>query len=122
MEAIFFAIISYFGWGIGVLLEAVAARKLRPYSLIFWSYVFTVVLLGLYAPFRLGDLKNLTVELLGLILILSFIAFFMGIIFYYEALRIGNRALVGTIASSFPIVAVILSIIFLGERVNTQQA
>lgn len=56
-----------------------------------------------------------------MVLTLAFIGIFLGTIFYYEALRIGNRALVGTIASSFPAVAVILSIVFLGERVSIQQ-
>src|SRR3989344_1097206 len=121
MEAIFFALVSYSAWGTGVFIEAIVARKLHPYSLIFWSYLFSFILMSFYAPFVVGDLKNLTVGILVLIIVLSFIALFLGIIFYYEALRIGNRALVGTIASSFPLVSVILSVIFLGDRVNSFQ-
>ena len=121
MPAIFFALISYIGWGIGILLEAVVARKLGFYSLIFWTYVLSFVLMSFYAPFATGDLKNLTIGIFFLILILSFQALFLGAFFYYEALRIGNRVLVGTIVSSSPFVSMILSVIFLGERLNNQQ-
>ncbi len=121
MPAVFFALISYFAWGFGVFMEAIVARKIKPYSLIFWSYVISLIIMSFYAPFALSDLKHLTVGTFILIIVLSFQALFLGAIFYYEALRIGNRALVGTIASSFPLVSVILSVIFLGERVNSQQ-
>lgn len=121
MEAIIFALVSYFTWGTGIFFEAIIARKLRWYSLTFWSFILSVLVLSLYAPFALKDLTGLTFNILILILILAFVGIFLGTIFYYEALRIGNRALVGTIASSFPLVSVILSVIFLGDRVNIQQ-
>lgn len=98
------------------------ARRLRWYSLIFWSHLFSIVLLSLYAPFVIKDLGGLTFNILALVLILAFVGIFLGTVFYYEALRLGNRALVGTIASSFPAVTVILSLIFLGDRVSFQQA
>lgn len=121
MPAIFFALISYFGWGTGSLLEAIVARRLFSYSLIFWSHLLSFLLLSLYAPFALPDLKNLTPGILIIVIVLAFIGIFFGTIFYYEALKIGNRALVGTITASFPAVTVVLSLIFLGDRVSLQQ-
>lgn len=121
MPAIFFALISYMGWGTGVFVEAILARRLRWYSLTLWSFLFSVLVMSFYVPFAIKDLANLTFSLLILILTLAFIGIFSGTVFYYEALRIGNRALVGTIASSFPVVAVLISIIFLKETVSIQQ-
>jgi len=121
MPAIFFALISYLGWGTGVFVEAIVARRLRWYSLTFWAYILSFVILSFLTPFFIKDFAGLTFSLLILILLLAFVGIFLGTIFYYEALRIGNRALVGTIASSFPAVAVILSIIFLGEKLSIQQ-
>ncbi len=121
MEAIFFAIISYFGWGIGIFFEAIAARKLNSYSFAFWAFLLTVVVLSFYAPFVLDDLNGLTIHIFLLIVTLAIMALFLGSIFYYEALKIANRTLVGTIASSFPIVTVILSTLFLKEKVSTEQ-
>jgi len=51
---------------------------------------------------------------LGVLLLVGFIAF-------NEALRIENAPLVGTIAASFASVVFILSIIFLGETISSQQ-
>ncbi|MBI2020759.1 DMT family transporter [Candidatus Daviesbacteria bacterium] len=121
MEAIIFALITYFAWGIGIFFEAIVARKLNPYSFAFWAFLLSVVVMSFYAPFILDDLSGLTVNLFLLNITLSIIALFLGSISYYEALKITNRALVGTIASSFPLVTVILSMLFLGEKVSSQQ-
>lgn len=77
--------------------------------------------MSIYAPFALSDLQNLSLEILTLTFILAFVGMFLGIIFYYEALRRGNRALVGTITASFSAVTVVLSIIFLGDKISLQQ-
>ncbi len=121
MTAIIFALISYFAWGIGIFFEAIVARKLNSYSLAFWAFLFSVLIMSFFTPFALNDLKNLTLSIFILIVTLALLALFLGTICYYEALKIANRILVGTIASSFPIVTVILSLIFLGEKISFQQ-
>jgi len=121
MSAILFALTSYVGWGTGSLLEAIVSRKLYSYSLLFWSHLISFILLSIYAPFALSDLNNLSFDILIIIFILAFVGIFLGTIFYYEALRAGNRALVGTITASFPAVTVVLSLIFLGDRTSFQQ-
>lgn len=121
MSSIIFALISYFGWGIGSLLEAIIARRLNSYSLLFWSHLLSFIILSIYTPFALSDLKNLSLNNLLLIFILAFVGIFLGTVFYYEALKLGNRALVGTITASFPAVTVILSLIFLGDRISFEQ-
>lgn len=120
MVAIIFALISYVGWGTGVFAEAIVARKLPPLSLAFWALSLSVLIMSFYAPFALKDLVSLTPAILILIIILSVIGLFGGLS-YYQALNLGNPGLVGTIASSFPAVVVLLSVIFLGERVSIQQ-
>lgn len=121
MEAIFFALISYFAWGSGVLVEAIVARRMSSYSLAFWSFTFSFIVTSFYVPFAIGSLAGLTWGIFLLNFTLALVGILFGTLLYYEALRIENRALVGTIASSFPIVAVILSIIFLGEKVSSIQ-
>jgi len=120
MEPIVFAIISYFTWGTGAFFEAIVARKLDSYSLTFWGFVFSVLILSFYAFFQTTALAFLTLNLLILNIILG-IVLILGIIFYYEAYKVANRAIVGTIAQSFPVVVVILSLLFLGERVSLLQ-
>lgn len=121
MQAIIFALISYFTWGSGVFAEAIAARRLSPYSLTFWSFTLSFIVTSFYAPFAIGSLVGLTFGIFILNLVLAFGGILFGTLVYYEALRIENRALVGTIASSFPMVTVVLSIVFLGEKVSGLQ-
>jgi len=121
MEAIIFALIAFFGWGVGIFFEAIAARKLNSYSFAFWAFLLTVVVLSFYTPFVVDDLNGLTIHIFLLTVTLAIMALFLGSISYYEALKIANRALVGTIASSFPLVTVILSILFLKEKISTEQ-
>ena len=120
MQAIIFALVSYFTWGVGILFEAIAAKKLESKSFIFWGLLIGFFLSIFYAPFVLDDLKNLTV---GLLLINLIIAVFWigGTIIYYEALKQGSPTLIGAIASSFPMVIVILSIIFFQEKISFYQ-
>ncbi|KKR86292.1 MAG: hypothetical protein UU34_C0017G0008 [Candidatus Curtissbacteria bacterium GW2011_GWA1_41_11] len=121
MQAILFALVSYFTWGTGILVEAIVARKINSFSLALWALILSVVVSSFYVPFVVNDLKNLTFGLLIFIIAIGLVGLFFGTIVYYEALKKGNRALVGTIASSFPAVAVLISVIFLNERISTNQ-
>lgn len=121
MQAIIFALISYFTWGTGILVEAIVARKLNSFSLALWALILSVIASSFYAPFVLNDLQNLTLGLLIFIIVIGIVGLFFGTIVYYEALNKGNRALVGTIASSFPAVAVLISVVFLHEQISKNQ-
>lgn len=121
MEVIIFALISYFSWGTGALIEAIVARKINPYSFTFWSFVLSVFILSFYAFFQTTILNLLTLNVLIINIVLG-IVLIVGIIAYLEAYRNTSRVIVGTIAQSFPSITVMLSVIFLGERVYIAQA
>lgn len=115
-----FALISYFGWGSGDIFGTIAARKLGAYSASLYSYILRIGIFGLYIPFALADLSNLTRDTfllnigLGVLLLIGFVAF-------NEALRIANPSLVLSIAASFAALVVVLSVIFLKETLNSPQ-
>lgn len=120
MQAIIFALIAYFAWGIGITFEAIAARKIESKSFSFWGFFLAFIITSFFAPSALSKTNNIS---LGLVGICYLIAFFIiaGVICYYEALKKGNPSLVGTIGSSFPLVTVILSPIFLKEKITIYQ-
>jgi drug/metabolite transporter (DMT)-like permease len=120
MESIIYALIAFLTWGIGITFEAIAARKLESKSFAFWGFFLGFILTSFYTPFALSQLYHLNWTLFR---ICYLIAFFIitGVIFYYEALKIGNPSLVGAIGSSFPFVTVILSVLFLKEKLDFQQ-
>ena len=121
MAAIIFALIAYFGWAVGAFFETIAARKINSYSLTFWGLLIGAAISSFYLPFAISSISGFTLGLLLLNLLLAL--FFIGGIFvYYEALKIENRSLTGTIAQAFPVFTVILSILFLGEKLNFIQA
>jgi drug/metabolite transporter (DMT)-like permease len=119
--AIIFAVIAYFSWAIGIFFEAVAARRINSYSLTFWGLVIGAILSTFYLPFALHLAQGYTSDLLLLNILLA-LFFIGGTIIYYEALKLENRSLIGTITSAFPVFTVILSIFFLGERVDLMHA
>src|SRR3989338_7815108 len=121
MQAILFALISYLGWGTGDVFGTIATRKIGAYSTTFWYLIFQIFLFSFLALFFIADLKNLTLPVLALNLVLGVIGT-LGLIAFYEGLRIANASLVGTIAASFAALAVVLSIIFLGETITWPQA
>ncbi|MBI2596576.1 DMT family transporter [Candidatus Daviesbacteria bacterium] len=121
MLAIIFAFISYLGWGIGDILGAQTSRKIGGYSFSLYLSVIGLILSSFYIPFALADLNKFTLESLIIIIILTFLGP-IPLVAFYEGLRVGNAAVVGTIASSFALVTVLLSIIFLGEKISLGQS
>lgn len=119
--SILFALISFAGWGVGDIFGTIVTRKIGAYSTTFWNLVAGFILLSLYAPFAPGNLKELTPALLSLIVALGIIGI-LGSTAFNEGLRTASAPLVGTIASSFGAISAVLSMLFLGERVNTAQA
>lgn len=120
MEAIIFALISYFGWGIGSVFSTISARKLGGYSTTFWMGLSGLLFLSLYAPFVLNDLNNLTMPVLFINLIVGVFGW-IGAIAGYKSLTVTNAALAITIQSAYPILAVILSLIIFKEHITPQQ-
>ena len=111
MPAIFFALVAFFGWGTGDIFGTVATRKIGPYSTTFWYILLQVPIFAVLIPFFYGNLQNLTIEILILNTTLGLIGT-IGLVAFYEGLKVGNAALVGTIAASFAALTVLLSIIF----------
>lgn len=120
MLAIFFALISFLGWGIGDIFGTVATRKIGAYSTSFWSMVVGVVAFSIFIPYVSHNLNNFTFHILFLNIVLGII-FIIGLISFNEALRMSNPSLVGTISASFAALTVILSVIFLKESLSFLQ-
>ncbi len=121
MEPIIFALIAYFGWGIGDIFGTISARKLGSYSVCFWGLALRLVVFSLYIPFALADIPQITAELVLLSLSLGVILS-VGSLAFNEGLNIANPSLVGAIAASFAALVVVLSIVFLKETITTSQA
>lgn len=116
MNAIFFALVSYIGWGSGDIFSAKASRKIGTFITAFWTDFIGFIFLSLFVPFFLQDLKRIDAEIFFITLLLSIILWIAWPVFL-EALRIGNSSIVGTIAGSFGGLVVIFSKVFLKESI-----
>lgn len=121
MSAIFFALISYIGWGTGDIFGTIVTRKIGGFSISVWSMLLSLLIFSLLIPSSLNDLQNLTPNIflvnviLGLLLMASLVS-------YNVALKISNASLVAAISASFPALVVVFSMIFLKEPVTSSQA
>lgn len=118
--AIIFALIAFVGWGIGDIFGGVVSRKIGGISSAFWSYVFCLIFASFYAPFAFNELQHITLQTIIILLILAPIGM-VPLITLYEGIKVGNASLVGTIGASFAALVVILSIIFLGDKITFYQ-
>lgn len=118
--SIFFALISYLGWGTADIFTAVATRKIGTFLSTFWTYVLGFLVLTFFTPFFLKDLNRLNLDIFFITVVLGFILWLAWPIFI-EALRIGNASIVGTVAGSFGALVVVFSIIFFKESLEAVQ-
>lgn len=117
---LFYAVISLIGWGTGDFFGAIAARRLGSYNTSFYTYAICAVYGLAFIPFALGTLHYFTTTLLLFTVFLAIIQA-LGYFAFCEGIKIGNSSLVGTIGGSFTSLVVILSVIFLGDRLNAGQ-
>ncbi len=121
MLAVIFAILTFIGWGTGDIFGVFSSRRLGAFRSALWVNIITVPYLAILAPFFLDELFTFTLPILilnavlGVIVTCAFMAFL-------EGARLGKPSILGAIAGSFPALVVILSIIFLGEKLSSIQA
>jgi drug/metabolite transporter (DMT)-like permease len=118
--AIAFALLSFFCWGTGDIFATLVCRRLGSYSSNIWTQIFKLAIFGLYVPFALAFLSQMTAGIFLYCLILG-VVLSVANVSYNEALRIANPSLVGTISASFTAVVFILSLTFLQESVTPLQ-
>lgn len=120
MSYIYFALMAFFGWGVGDIFGTIAARKMGAFSSLIWSYGLRLLIFSAYIPFAWHLLHNYSVGLVALNLVLATLLL-SGWLAFNEGLRIANPSIVGTIASAYIALVVLLSLIFLGESLTAPQ-
>lgn len=120
MVAIFFALISYVGWGAGDIFVGLSSRKLGSLVTTFWIYGLGALLPIICIPFVFNSLAQITYLSFSISVILGVLMAAAGLAFI-EGLRVGNASIVGTIAGSFTSIVVVLSVIFLNETLFANQ-
>ena len=117
MIIIFFALLAYIGWGAGDIFGGLASRKLGAYTTALLTNLVVVFGFAIYILFNFNSIPEISYFNFGLTFLLSIFSL-IAIVAFYEALRIGNAMIVGSIGASFAALTVLLSYIFLGEQLT----
>ena len=120
MNSIFFALISYFSFGVGDMFGVMASRKIGGFSLAFWNSIFALILFSFYFPFAGADFGKLTLDILFLMILVSILEN-IAFVFFYEGLRVGNASVVAPIAGSSVTLFVLLAFLIFKDKISQQQ-
>lgn len=116
MSWILFSLLSALLWGTGQILLKKGFSNLSP----LWNILIsTCVNIAIYVPFALLNQASLSVSIPTLLIILFISCLYM---FFFYAIEKGQIAFAGTIFATYPVTTIILSTIFLHERLNLQQS
>lgn len=121
MNAIFYALTAYFGWGLGDTTGAIISRRMSSWSLTFWGFLIRLLLYTACIPFFISDLQGLT-PTIALIAILVGSASALGYLSFYKATNLTNPTLAGAISCSWGASSLLYSLIFLREVPTISQS
>ncbi len=126
MKFYLLSILAALFWGMAPVLEKIGLSKIPPLAGIFVRSLVSAFLCAVIFSsynggwnwiFSDGSRKGI------LLLIISGISSaFIGQFFYFSALKIGEASVAVGIASTYPLVAFFLSLIFLGESLTVYKA
>lgn len=117
MNAVFFALVAYFGWGAGDIFGAIAARKIGGYQTTFWIMTAAAIIFAPLIPVYWTSLAASPVLVILTALILGFF-YQTGNFAINEALRRADASIVLTTMGSFGALVVLFSTVFLHEPLS----
>lgn len=123
-NAFFLAILSALIWGMAPVFEKVGLNsKIDPYLgvVVRTLPIAFIGLTGLIFMGRIDSLFQVDMKSAAFVIIGGLIAGFIGQIVFYTALKSGEASVVVPVAATYPLVALVISILFLGEAVTWQK-
>ncbi|HHD11292.1 MAG TPA: hypothetical protein ENK42_02535 [Deltaproteobacteria bacterium] len=117
-KAFIFSILTAIIWGLAPAFEKIGLRgKLDPYVGVVLR-TLPIAFLGVAGLLALGKVRALeTVDTKSVICVMigGFLAGFLGQITFYHALKTGEASMVVPLAAIYPLFALFISVLFLGE-------
>lgn len=112
-------------WGVAPIFEKIGlSGKIEPYVAVVVRSIpiMMVSFLGLLFMGKVGSLGQLASKDVLFVAIGGLLAGFLGQITIYSALKTGQASVVVPIAATYPLIAMIIAVLFLGEPVTWQKA
>ncbi len=117
MNAFLWAILAACIWGVVPILEKLGLVKVNPFAALFYRSMGVIIGLFFLTPFLVvtKELKLSDLRSAGILIVSGLLASFAAQICFFNGLKHGEVSQIVPIAGSFPLIAFILGILFLGE-------
>lgn len=119
-NAYVFAAVAMIFWGLAPIFGKLGLTRMDPLSaLTVRSVISTLILIvAMYLSGNWGNISISSPQEVGFIALEGICGALVGQLAYYYALKLGEVSTVSPMVSAFPLVAIILAVIFLGEKVT----
>lgn len=115
----FYSTLAIVAWGIWAFLPKLAVTWLDPKSALIYEAVGGIIT-GLIAFCMIGS--NIGTDLRGVVpAILTGVAGYAGLICFMLALRTGKVSVVAPLTALYPVISVVLALVFFREKLNLVQ-
>lgn len=123
-RAYLLSIITALIWGVAPIFEKIGlSGKIEPYVAVVVRGIPIVLVsfLGLLIMGKVGSLGQLASKDVLFVIIGGLLAGFLGQLTFYSALKAGQASMVVPIAATYPLVAMTVAVLFLGEPATWQK-
>lgn len=114
------AILAALFWGLGPVFAKMGLVKSDPFAALFVRTLAVLAALSVVgaATMSLGGLKNLEWRTWILLAAEGLAAALVGHYAYFQALKVGQVANVAPVVAAYPLVAMLLAVLLLGEKIT----
>jgi len=120
-KAFIFAVMTAIIWGVAPAFEKTGlSGRIDPYVGVVIRTIPVVIfsIIGLFLLGKAGELAHLEVRNIFYLAIGGIIAGFLGQLTLYNALKAGEASIVVPISATYPLVTLIIAVLFLGESIT----
>jgi len=121
VRGVIFAILASFAWGLAPILFKLGLKAEVGNLFALMVHNFSAFLLASLLFFTLGEPLKVGLRELVFISVGGMLSGFLGLFFYFEAVRHGKVSIVAPIASTSPLWSVLFAYVLLGEGLNFQK-
>ena len=123
MIAYKWAILTVCIWGVVPVLEKIGLSKVTPFVGLFYRCLGILIGLFIVGTFlvRPSELKQVELKTIFILILSGFLASFVAQIAFYNALKLGEVSKIVPLSATYPLIAFILGIVFLGETLSLQK-